>query len=151
MKRGQSPELIIETGTVPRTDYQAQKEYFEAHFGLVRRDNCQKMSYWALRLLAKDLLPGGSTVPKITRSGDHCLARWTRPDGERGTALWTTDRRDEGVEVKIDETTAPKAAFDIVGSPIAVPDFVRPVKLTTLPFYLLGGEVSFAANGIAGK
>ena len=62
--------------------------------------------------------------------------------------LWTTDRRDEGVEVSIGATAAPKAAFDIVGSSIAVPNFVRPVKLTTMPFYLLGGEVSFAANGL---
>ena len=109
----------------------------------VRRDNRQKMSYWALRLLARDLLPGGSTVPEISRSGDHCLARWTRPDGERVTALWTTDRRDEGVEVKINLAASPKGAFDIVGKPVGVPDFARPIKLTTMPFYLLGGEVAF--------
>ena len=61
----------------------------EAHFGILRKDYSPKPSFDAYRTLTR-LCPSGSTVPELRRSGSVYLAGWTRPDGVKTWAIWTT-------------------------------------------------------------
>ncbi len=78
----------------------------EAHHGLIRKNFEFKPAFQALRTLV-ELCPNGSTVPVLTRKGDVCLVGWTRPDGVKVRAVWSSYRpekikleiRGSGVEV----------------------------------------------------
>lgn len=56
---------------------------------------------------------------------------------------WHGGQKLENYAGYVRHCAAPAVACDIVGKPVGVPDFARPIKLTTMPFYLLGGEVAF--------
>ncbi|WP_288515342.1 beta-galactosidase [uncultured Victivallis sp.] len=68
-----------------------QPDEREAHFGIVRKNLEPKPSFRAYRTLSR-LCPSGSTVPVLTRSGETYLAGWTRPDGMKVWAVWTSLR-----------------------------------------------------------
>ncbi len=62
-------------GRFVRRDIGRARNHFESHFGLLDRDNRPKFAYQALKTLTR-LLPGGSTVPRISMRNDVCLATW---------------------------------------------------------------------------
>ncbi len=68
-------------------DNNDKAQFFEAHFGLLDKNNIPKPSYHAMKTLTS-LLPGGSTVPKLEVKGNVHLASWKKPDNTPVWALW---------------------------------------------------------------
>lgn len=71
------------TRTVERTNH------FEEHFGIWHNDFQPKPAYYAYKTLV-EMLPSGSTRPKIARIGDVFIAKWKRSNNSKVTALWTS-------------------------------------------------------------
>ncbi|MBS1369440.1 MAG: cellulase family glycosylhydrolase [Lentisphaeria bacterium] len=112
----------------------------EAHFGIVRKDLEPKPSFLALKTLT-GLCPSGSTTPSIRRAGDVFLSGWTRPDGVKVWALWSS-LREHSVRLGVSGTVA--EARNHLGERLPVPDARCSVSPSVT--YLVGPEdISFEA------
>lgn len=60
----------------------------ESHYGIMYKDLRPKPAYRAYKTLI-ELLPDGSTYPKLKQEGDVYTADWKRPDGSKVKAVWT--------------------------------------------------------------
>ena len=122
------------------------RNHFESHFGLLDRDNRPKFAYQALKTLTR-LLPGGSTVPRITMRNDVCLATWTRPDHTRVWALWSAYNRQEGAPVTLRIDGDVTAAMNHLGETRPAPNSGEKVTATGSILYLVGPEsVTFSGE-----
>ncbi len=122
------------------------RNHFESHFGLLDRDNRPKFAYQALKTLTR-LLPGGSTVPRLTTRNDVCLATWTRPDQTRVWALWSAYNRQEGAPVTLRIDGDVTAAMNHLGETRPAPNSGEKVTATGSILYLVGPEsVTFSGE-----
>ena len=111
-----------------------QPDEREAHFGIVRKNLEPKPSFRAYRTLSR-LCPSGSTVPVLTRSGETYLAGWTRPDGMKVWAVWTSLRPEK---IRLDVRGNVVEALNHLGEKQPVPGSEYAASPAIL--YLVGPE-----------
>lgn len=102
----------------------------EDYFGLIHGDMTEKPSCQAYRTLTQ-MLPSGSTRPRLTVSGNVFEARWTRPDGKRVTAMWSPYAP---LWRKIDRGTNAEF-FDYMNQPLPKPK--KGIMLTEAVVYMV--------------
>lgn len=70
---------------------EGKNDDMEHHFGIVHHDLSPKPAFYAYKTLIR-MLPSQSTRPVMTvdRQRDVYTCEWTRPDGKRVFAAWTT-------------------------------------------------------------
>lgn len=106
----------------------------EHHFGIVGQQLDPKPGYFAYQALTK-ARPAGSTGDKLATTAETRIASWTRPDGKRGWALWTS-KAERPTTVKFDGTV--DAAFDYLGNEVDKPRSGSEIRLASGILYLVG-------------
>lgn len=106
----------------------------EHHFGIVGQQLDPKPGYFAYRALTK-ARPAGSTGDKLATTAETRIASWTRPDGKRGWALWTS-KAERPTTVQFDGTV--DAAFDYLGNEVDKPRSGSEIRLASGILYLVG-------------
>lgn len=104
------------------------------HFGIVGQQLDPKPGYFAYQALTK-ARPAGSTGDKLATTAETRIASWTRPDGKRGWALWTS-KAERPTTVKFDGTV--DAAFDYLGNEVDKPRSGSEIRLASGILYLVG-------------
>ncbi len=106
----------------------------EHHFGIVGQQLDPKPGYFAYQALTK-ARPAGSTGDKLDADAETRVASWTRPDGKRGWALWSS-KVERPTTLKIDGKV--DAAFDYLGNEVARPTSGAEIRLAPGILYLVG-------------
>ncbi|MBR4835167.1 MAG: beta-galactosidase [Thermoguttaceae bacterium] len=106
----------------------------EHHFGIVGQELDPKPGYFAYQALTK-ARPAGSTGDRLDATRETRIASWTRPDGKRGWAIWSS-KAERPTTVKLDGKV--DAAFDYLGNEIAKPTNGAEIRLSPGLLYLVG-------------
>ena len=106
----------------------------EDHFGIVRKTLEPKPAFRACQTLTR-LYPSGSTIPTLDRQREAYLAGWTRPDGVKVWALWSSPA---SCPVRLDVRGAIAEAVNHLGEAQPLPGS----RYTATPaiLYLVGPE-----------
>lgn len=108
----------------------------ESHFGIVGRKLDPKPAYHAYSALTS-ARPGGSTEDVLSIDDENILISWTRPDGKKGWAIWTT-RATKEVALQIEGKA--ERAFDYLGNKITPPENGAKTAISPEILYLVGPE-----------
>lgn len=109
----------------------------EHHFGMVGGPNLEpKPGYVAFKAMTK-ARPGASRGANLTRNGDFCVVSWTRPDGDKGWAVWANGNS-KTATLEIDGNVV--AAFDYLGADVDRPKSGANRELSQKILYLIGPD-----------
>ena len=108
----------------------------ESHFGMVHRDLTPKPAYIAYKALTK-ARPAGSVQSGEWKRGKNCVISWTRPDGQKGWAIWSPLQTNE-MQLKIKGTVTD--AFDYLGNKVEFDSNAKTVTVRQQILYLIGPE-----------
>ncbi|MDO5581387.1 MAG: cellulase family glycosylhydrolase [Planctomycetia bacterium] len=108
----------------------------ESHFGIVHHDLTPKPAWYAYKALTK-ARPAGSVQASEWKQGDHCVVSWTRPDGQKGWALWNPFKNKTVKWIckgKINE------AFDYLGNKVEIDSNTETIPIKQQILYLIGPD-----------
>lgn len=119
-------------------DNNAKEYFFEAHFGLLDKNNVPKPSYYAMKTLTS-FLPGGSTVPRLDIKDNVYLASWKKPDNTNVWALWCGFNQQEApVTLNIEGKVT--VAKNHIGKECPIPNSGDKILVTGAILYLVGPD-----------
>jgi hypothetical protein len=113
--------------------------YNEDNFGIIHRDLSPKPAYRTMQVLNRARPAGSKPLNNTWQTGMLFYPGWTRPDGQKAFAAWTSDAAKE-ISFEIEGTIA--EAFDAAGKPlhIQLQNKTARIALSAAPVYLIGPE-----------
>lgn len=112
--------------------------YSEDNYGLLHKDFSHKPGYIAYKTLV-EMLPNGSTRPRLVVNGDMYVASWHRPDNTPVSAVWTS-----GLARSVNIRSVNNEIFDYTGHKLLFDqEEVDSYLISDEILYFVGGEFFF--------
>ncbi len=108
----------------------------EHHFGIVGKTLEPKPGYYAYKVLTTARPAGSKHASQVLVEDDVTLS-WTRSDGKKGWAIWssrTAKEKTVAIKGKVDE------AFDYLGNAVAKPSDGEKITIAPGVLYLIGPD-----------